>query len=83
MRFDPRSLGAKGGERKGTAAVASWTRGEARADRRAMFGMWRSNGAGVVQCRFAAMPGVPGVATLLGRVPGRSTAAAIARPVAR
>src|SRR6266516_1108872 len=35
MRVDPHSLSAKGGERKGTAAVASWTRGEARADRRA------------------------------------------------
>ena len=35
MRLDPHSLSPKGGERKGTAAVASWTRGVARADRRA------------------------------------------------
>ena len=35
MRFEPHTLRAKGGEWKGPAAVATWTRGEARANRRA------------------------------------------------
>ena len=34
MRFEPHTLSAKGGEWKGPAAVASWTRAKARANRR-------------------------------------------------
>jgi hypothetical protein len=48
-----------------------------------MFGMWRSNGAGVTSWRFAPMFGVPRVAQLAEPVVGRSAAAAIAFEVAR